>query len=330
MGKIGQFGQTRPMRVLRQLLLTGAALSALWVPLQANALDSVKFMIGANPGGGFDQTGRGLGAAMTAAGSAKTTSYDNKGGAGGIIGLTQFVNSEKGNPAALLVMGAVMVGAIETNKPPITLKNATPIARLFADSMILVVPASSPIKSLKDLIDQLKANPGAVSWGGGSKGSVDHILSGLITQQSGIDPKKVNYVPFQGGGEASAAILGGHVTVGIAGVSEFMPFIQSGKMRALGVSSSFDINGVKTLKDQGVNVEIYNWRGVYGAPGISAEQRKELIDAVVKGAEHASWKESLKKNDWAPFLQTGDEFGAYVESEHKRLGNILRELGVAK
>jgi putative tricarboxylic transport membrane protein len=310
------------LRRLRQSVVAVFAVVATAAPLQAYALDAVKFMIGANPGGGFDQTGRSLGAAMIAAGSAKTTSFENKGGAGGIIGLTQFVNSEKGNPAALLVTGAV--------KPPVSLKNATPIARLFADSMILVVAASSPIKSVKDLVDQLKANPGSVSWGGGSKGSVDHILSGLVAKEVGVDPTKVNYVPFQGGGEASAAILGGHVTVGIAGVSEFNPFIQSGKMRALAVSSSFVINGVKTLKDQGINVEIYNWRGVYGAPGINAEQRKSLIEAVVKGTEHATWKESLKKNDWAPFLQTGDEFGAYVESEQKRLGGILRELGVAK
>lgn len=299
-------------------------------PAHAQGFDNVKFMIGANPGGGFDQTGRNLGAAMVAAGVAKTTTFENKGGAGGTIGLAQFVNTEKANPAALLVTGAVMVGAIETNKPPVTLKNATPIARLFADSMVLVVVANSPIQSMKDVIDRLKANPGNVSWGGGSKGSVDHILAGLIAKEAGVDSKAVNYVPFQGGGEASAAILGGHVSVGIAGVSEFMPFIQSGKMRALAVSSTAAINGIKSLKEQGLNVEIYNWRGVYGPPGLSAEQRRAMIDAVSKAIEHPSWKESLKKNDWAPFLATGDDFGAYVDSEHKRLGAMLRDLGVAK
>ncbi len=292
--------------------------------------DTVKFMIGANPGGGFDQTGRSLGSAMVAAGVAKNATYDNKGGAGGTIGLAQFVNTEKGNPAAMIVTGAVMVGAIETNKPPVTLKNATPIARLFADTMILVVPASSPIQNIKDLTDKLKANPGSVSWAGGSKGSIDHILAGLITKAVGVDPSKLNYVPFQGGGEASAAILGGHVTVGIAGVSEFMSFVQQGKMRPLAVSSSFKVNNIATLKEQGVDVEIYNWRGVYGAPGISPDQRKVLIDAVVKATENPAWKEALKKNDWGPFVQTGDEFGAYVDAEHKRLGGILRELGVAK
>jgi len=307
-----------------------ATLAAAVVAAPAYAVDNLKVMIGANPGGGYDQTGRTIGAAMIAAGTAKSASYDNKGGAGGTIGLTQFVNSDKGNPNALIVTGAVMVGAIETNHPPVTLKNATPIARLFADTMVITVPASSPIKSLKDLTTQLKANPGSVSWGGGSKGSIDHILAGLIAKDVGVDPKKINYVPFQGGGEASASILGGHVTVGIAGVSEFLPFIKTGKMRALAVTSKDRTADIPTLKEQGVNVEIYNWRGVYGAPGISAEQRKALIDAVVKGTENAVWKEALTKNDWTPFLLTGDEFGKFVDAESARLGSTLRELGVAK
>jgi putative tricarboxylic transport membrane protein len=296
----------------------------------AYALDQVKFMIGANPGGGFDQTGRGLGAAMIASGQAKGTTFENKGGAGGIIGLTQFVNTEKNNPNAMIVTGAVMVGAIETNKPPVTLKNATPIARLFADTMIIVVPTGSPIQNMKDLVAQFKANPGSVSWGGGSKGSIDHIMAGLIAKDVGVDPAKLNYIPFAGGGEAKAAILGSQVTVGIAGVSEFLPDIEAGKMRALAISSSFKLRNFTTLKDQGINVEIYNWRGVYGAPGITAEQRKELIDAVVKSTEHASWKDTLKKNDWGAFLLTGDDFGKFVDAESIRLGATLKDLGVAK
>ena len=310
--------------------VASATVAAAVAAAPAYAVDNLKVMIGANPGGGFDQTGRSIGAAMVAAGTAKSASYDNKGGAGGTIGLTQFVNSDKGNPNALIVTGAVMVGAIETNHPPVTLKNATPVARLFADTMVITVPASSPLKSIKDLTAQLKANPGSVSWGGGSKGSIDHILAGLIAKDIGVDPKKINYVPFAGGGEASASIMGGHVTVGIAGVSEFLPFIKSGKMRALAVTSKDRTADIPTLKEQGVNVEIYNWRGVYGAPGITPEQRKAMIDAVVKGTENNVWKDALKKNDWTPFLLTGDEFGKFVEAESVRLGGTLRELGVAK
>ena len=320
----------RTLARFTHVFAASAALAAAVVAAPAYAVDNLKVMIGANPGGGYDQTGRSIGAAMVAAGTAKTASYDNKGGAGGTIGLTQFVNTDKGNPNALIVTGAVMVGAIETNHPPVTLKNATPIARLFADTMVITVPASSPIKSMKDLTAQLKANPGSVSWGGGSKGSIDHILAGLIAKDIGVDPKKINYVPFQGGGEASASILGGHVTVGIAGVSEFLPFIKTGKMRALAVTSKDRTADIPTLKEQGVNVEIYNWRGVYGAPGVTADQRKAMIDAVVKGTENKVWKDALQKNDWTPFLLTGDEFGKFVEAESTRLGATLRELGVAK
>ncbi|GJG96248.1 tripartite tricarboxylate transporter substrate binding protein [Cupriavidus pauculus] len=320
----------RTLARFTHVFAASAALAAAVVAAPAYAVDSLKVMIGANPGGGYDQTGRSIGAAMVAAGTAKTASYDNKGGAGGTIGLTQFVNTDKGNPNAMIVTGAVMVGAIETNHPPVTLKNATPIARLFADTMVITVPASSPIKSMKDLTTQLKANPGSVSWGGGSKGSIDHILAGLIAKDIGVDPKKINYVPFQGGGEASASILGGHVTVGIAGVSEFLPFIKTGKMRALAVTSKDRTADIPTLKEQGINVEIYNWRGVYGAPGITADQRKALIDAVVKGTENKVWKDALQKNDWTPFLLTGDEFGKFVDAESARLGATLRELGVAK
>ncbi|HMN78659.1 MAG TPA: tripartite tricarboxylate transporter substrate-binding protein [Burkholderiaceae bacterium] len=323
--------ETRIVFLNRRNLLRLAAVTAAGAAVPAfAAYDSIRVMIGANPGGGYDQTGRSLGAAMIASGQAKAATYDNKGGAGGTIALAQFVNSEKNNPAALMVVGSVMVGAIESNKPPITLKNATPIARLYADTMIVVVGAASPIKSIADLTARLKANPGAVSWGGGSKGSVDHTLAGLYAKAVGVDPRKVNYVPFSGGGEASAAILGGHVTVGLAGVSEFLPFVKSGKMRALAVSADKPIEGIAPLKAQGVDIEVYNWRGVYGAPGLNAEQRAALVAAVVKATEHQSWQDSLKKNEWTPFLLTGDEFGRYVDGEHQRMGAILRDLGVAK
>lgn len=321
----------RFVRTLRRslgiALMAGAALAGGTAHAQ---IENLKVMIGANPGGGYDQTGRGLGAAMVAAGIARNVAYENRGGAGGTIGLAQFVNTDKGNPNALVVTGAVMVGAIETNRPPVTLRNATPIARLFADTMIVVVPASSPIRTLKDLTDRLKANPGAVSWGGGSRGSIDHILAALIAKEAGVDPRKVNYVPFAGGGEAKAAVLGGHVSVGVAGVSEFAADVEAGRMRALGISSATPLRGLPTFREQGLNVEIYNWRGVYGAPGTTAEQRKALIDAVVKATESPAWKETLRRNDWSPFLLTGEDFGRFVESESVRLGAMLREIGVAK
>lgn len=317
---------------LPALLKAVLATAVVSIALPVMALDSVKMMIGANPGGGYDQTGRGIGKAMQDAGVAKSVQYENKGGAGGTIGLAQFVNSRKGDGEALVVVGAVMVGAIVQNKPPITMANATPIARLFSEYNVWVVPSSSPIKSLKDVADQLKKDPASVKFGGGSKGSVDHIGAALFAKANGVDVAKLNYIPFAGGGEASAAILGGHVTVGTSGYAEMAQFIDAGKMRAIAVTSAEKLPGVNvpTLKEQGFDVVVANWRGVYGAPGITAEQRKALTDAVVAGTKQKSWEESLKKNDWAATLLTGDDFGKFVDAEHARLGGIMKDLGLVK
>ena len=305
------------------------ATAALAVVLPAAAVDSVKMMIPANPGGGWDTTGRELGKAMTSSGAVKNIQYDNKGGAAGTIGLAQFVNSSKGDPNALMMGGMVMVGGIIQNKSAVNLTQVTPVARLTSEYEVIVVPANGP-KTLKELIEKFKANPGSVSWGGGSAGGTDHILAGLIAKEVGVAPSKVNYVPFKGGGEAVSAIIGGHVTAGVSGLSEFAQHIKSGKMRALAVSSPKAMEGIPSLKEQGVNVELANWRGVFAAPGITKAQRDELIAAVEKATKSKEWQESLKKNDWDNFWLSGDAYAQYVDQENKRLGDILGQLSLGK
>ncbi|QJR14524.1 Bug family tripartite tricarboxylate transporter substrate binding protein [Usitatibacter palustris] len=309
-----------------------AVAAALCFAAPAMALDSVKMMIPANPGGGWDQTGRNLGAAMQAAGSAKSIQYDNKGGAAGTIGLAQFVNSAKGDGSAVMIGGMVMVGGIILNKSTVTLSQVTPIARLTGEFEVLVVPASSPIKDMKGLVAMLKANPGSVSWGGGSAGGTDHLLAGMIARASGVDPAKVNYIPYKGGGEAVASILGGQVTVGVSGWGEFAEHVKSGKMRAIALSSPARIPGIEvpTLKEQGIDVELFNWRGIFAGPGITPAQKAELIAAVEKAVKSPAWQETLKKFDWLGIYIAGDEFAKYVEDENKRIGDILGSLGLKK
>ena len=316
------------MTVLTRARIAIAA-AALALSAPALALDNVKMMIPANPGGGWDTTGRELGKAMIASGAVKNVQYDNKGGAAGAIGIAQFVNAAKGDPNAMMMGGMVMVGGLIQNKSPVTIDQVTPIARLTSEWEVIVVPANGP-KNLKELLDKFKANPGSVSWGGGSAGGTDHILAGLVAKAIGVEPAKVNYVPFKGGGEAVAAIIGGHVTAGISGLSEFRQHIQSGKMRALAVSSPKAIEGIASLKEQGIDVELSNWRGIFAAPGITPAQRDALVKAVEAGVKHPSWKESLKKNDWEDFVLTGDAYAKFVEAENKRLGDILGALSLGK
>ncbi len=192
-------------------------------------------------------------------------------GAGGTIGIVQFVNGAKGDGSQLMVNGYVMVGAILTNKAPIGLDQTTPIARLTAEYEAIVVPANSPIKTAKDLAAALKADPAKVTWAGGSAGGVDHIAAALFAKAAGADPTKINYIPFSGGGEALAAILGGKVTAGISGYGEFESQIKAGKLRLIGVTSPNRLPNVNgpTLKEQGVDLEIANWRSVVAPPGIT-------------------------------------------------------------
>ncbi len=294
------------------------------------AAANLKMMIPANPGGGWDTTGRALGKALQESGAAASVSYDNKGGAAGALGLAQFVNGSKGDPNALMVMGAVMLGGIITGKPPVSLSQATPIARLTSEYNVFVLPAASPLKTMNDVIEQMKKDPGSVKWGGGSRGSTEHIAAAMIARAVGVDPAKINYVAFRGGGEATAAILGGNVTVGGSGYSEFAEYITTGKMRALAVTSDKRLKGVAvpTLKEQGIDVVIGNWRGVYGAPGITAEQRKALTELVVKATKSKAWAESLEKNNWTPALMAGADFDKFVDDEFASLRAVMAKSGM--
>jgi putative tricarboxylic transport membrane protein len=190
--------------------------AALALPFAAQAADYA-VMAPAAPGGGWDQTARAIQDALTGAGIAGNVQVTNVPGAGGTIGLAQFVQEAKGDPSKLIVSGYVMVGAILTNKSPVGLDAVTPIARLTGEYEVIVVPAASDLKTLDDLTKKLKADPGSVSWAGGSAGGVDHITAGLYAKTVGADPKSVNYVAFSGGGEALAAVLGNQTTVGISG-----------------------------------------------------------------------------------------------------------------
>jgi len=307
------------------LTLLAAAFSGL-----AAAQPALKMMIPANPGGGWDQTGRNLAAALQGARLVSSVQFENKGGAAGAIGLAQFVNSAKGDPNAVMIGGMVMVGGLHLQKSPVNLAQVTPVARLTSEWEVIVVPANSPHKSMADLVKAFKDSPGKVSWGGGSAGGTDHILIGLIAKAVGVDPARINYVPYKGGGEAIAAIIGGHVTAGVSGVGEFAEQVKGGKMRALAVSSPGKTEGIASLKEQGIDVELGNWRGIFGAPGITPPQRDALVAMVKAATESPAWKATLEKLGWAGFYLGGDDYKKFIDEDTRRIGAIIDSLGIKK
>ncbi|HXF53804.1 MAG TPA: tripartite tricarboxylate transporter substrate-binding protein [Hyphomicrobiaceae bacterium] len=322
----------------RHVLKTGLAGSATlalpfvpFAPAWAQALTSLEMFIPAAPGGGWDGTGRAIELAMRTDGIIKEFKFEHVPGAGGAVGLPKFL-AKKGQGDAVMVAGMVMIGATVANNSPVQLTQATPIMRLTAEYEVIVVPAGSPHKSMKDLIAAFKADPGKVSWAGGSAGGTDHILAGLIAKAVGVDPKRVAYVAYAGGGPAQAALLGNQVTCGVSGYSEFAEQIKAGKLRALAISSEKRQEGIDapTLHEQGVAVDLANWRGVFGAPGITPAQQKALIDVFTRMTEGPTWKAELKKREWTPIYLAGDAFGKYVVEDTKRITGILTDLGLKK
>ncbi|HMR33380.1 MAG TPA: tripartite tricarboxylate transporter substrate binding protein [Geminicoccaceae bacterium] len=324
---------TSSFRMTRRTAMAGAGLAAvgLYAYPSLAEVKGLEILVPAAPGGGWDQTARAMQPALQENGLASGIQVVNVGGAGGTIGLAQFVTSKKRRGDAIMVGGLVMLGAILTNKSPVSLADVTPLARLTGEYEALVVPTDSPIKSLGDLTAKLKADPGSVSWGGGSAGGTDHIVAALIAKNVGVDPTKVNYVAHAGGGEALSSILGGHVTVGVSGYQEFASQIQAGKLRGIGLVAEERLPGVDvpTLREQGVDVVLINWRGVFAPPGIRDADLKALSEAVGKMVESAQWKDTLQTRSWLDMFLPHDQFATFLEKDTQQISSTLKELGMA-
>ncbi|MEK7819597.1 MAG: tripartite tricarboxylate transporter substrate-binding protein [Pseudomonadota bacterium] len=311
---------------------TAMAIAGAGTPVQAQqAFDQLYVMAPAAPGGGWDGTARAMQEAMQAAGIARAVQVENVTGAGGTIGLAQFVK-KKGDGKALMATGLVMTGAIVTNKSPVNLSHVTPIARLTQEWQSIAVLKNSDIKTIQDLTQRLKTNPGAISWGGGSAGGADQMTAGLFAKAVGADPAKVNYVAHSGGGQAMATILGGHVTLGVNSASEFLDQVAAGQLRYLAVSSDKRIPGIDapTFKEAGIDLVFSNWRGVVAPPGISAAERKALAAAVERMVKSAQWQDILKKRGWIDAYMPTDQFEAFLKNEDARVNETLRAIGLVR
>jgi putative tricarboxylic transport membrane protein len=297
----------------------------------AQSLNNLRIMAPASPGGGWDQTSRAIQSVLQNEGIARPVQVYNVPGAGGTIGLAQLYNA-KGDGNLLMTMGLVMVGAIQTNASKVDLSRVTPIARLTGEYEAVVVPAASPYKTMKDLAAAWKANPGAVAFAGGSAGGTDHMLVGLLAQAAGVDPTKMNYVPFSGGGETLAALLGNQVAAGVAGYSEFEGQVKAGKLRVLGISAAKRQPGIPapTFKEQGLNVELANWRGIVAPPGISATEKAALVAALDRMHASKEWQDTLNTRKWTDLYLSGSKFDVYLKLEANRTRNVLKDIGLVK
>ena len=294
----------------------------------AQTIDHLAIVAPAAPGGGWDSTARALQHVIDVQHLARVVEVQNVPGAAGTIGLSQFTDARRGDGRALLVTGLVMVGATLWNDSPVSVSQATPIARLTGEYEVIAVPASSPLGDLQALIDEFRRRPEAFAWGGGSAGGTDHILAGLVAEAAGVDPRRVNYVAFSGGGEAVAALIGGHVAAGISGYSEFAAHIASGRLRALAISSPSRLPGVEipTMREGGLDVELSNWRGLLAPAGISDADRAALAGIVRAAVRTDDWRRLLAAREWNDQYLEGGDFAAFLRAEQSRYAPVVARL----
>lgn len=327
------------MRLRTPLALLGAALLVLAGPPLLSAgsgaetgtqIPGLRFMVPNTPGGGYDITARTAAKNAEDAGLTHNIEVFNLPGAGGTVGLSRLVG-EHGNGKLAMSMGLGVVGAARSNHSPKTLADTTPIARLTEEPDVVVVAKDSPYKNIEQLITAWKKTPGKLPVGGGSSpGGPDHLAPMLMARAAGIAPKKVNYVPFDGGGELLASILGKKVSFGVSGVGEYLDQIKSGELRLLAVTGPDRVDGLDgpTLKESGYDVDFTNWRGIVAPPGLSDAERKKLTGLVRKLHDSPQWRKSLKTNGWDDAFLTGDKFGDFLAAQDKSVVSVLKELGL--
>ncbi|MFF2025718.1 Bug family tripartite tricarboxylate transporter substrate binding protein [Streptomyces sp. NPDC058171] len=327
------------MRLRTPLALLGAAVLVLvGPPLITTGSDSetgtkipgLQFMVPNTPGGGYDITARTAAKNAEDAGLSHGIEVFNLPGAGGTVGLARLV-SEHGNGKLAMSMGLGVVGAVRSNDAPKTLADVTPIARLTEEPDVVVVSKDSPYKTINELVDAWKENPGKLPVGGGSSpGGPDHLAPMLMARSAGLAPKDVNYIPFDGGGELLASILGNKVGFGVSGVGEYLDQIKSGELRLLAVTGPERVEGLDapTLREAGYDMDFTNWRGIVAPPGLSDAERDKLIALIEKLHASEEWKASLKKNGWHDAFLTGDKFGDFLDAQDKRVVSVLKELGL--
>lgn len=296
---------------------------------EATARSKLVLMAPASPGGGWDGFARESQQAIKSEGISNNVQVVNVPGAGGTIGLGQFAQMQ-GRSDMLMVTGGVMIGAVELADSGVSMEDVDPLVRLADDFAALVVPADSPYETLDDFIEAWKKDPGGNSISGGSLGSIDHLLTGLVAEKVGIDPAETNYIAYSGGGEALTSMLSGTTVAGISGYNEVADQVEAGNLRALAVSSEERLPGVDvpTFKEQGVDASMANWRGLAAAPGVSEEDRAELLEIVDEYRQTEHWQGALERNSWTDSYMVGDEFEEFLESEITRTQDIVEGLGL--
>lgn len=320
------YGRTAVRRVL-----AASAMLFLASSVQTTAQD-LTLIAPAGPGSGYDQVARSVETALKAEKLSTNVQVLNVTGGTGLVALGQFVSKNSADPNTVLVSGFGMVSSSQLNKAAVTLKDITPAVRLMGEYQAFAVAASSEIRTAADLVAAVQTESGKVVFAGGGVGSSDHIAAGMFFNAIGIAPGRMNFVAFTGGGEVTAAVLGGHVTVGVSGTAEFDALVKSGDLRIIGVTSKERLKGIDapTFAEQGVNFEFQNWRMVAIGNQLPEAEREVLLATLRKVGQSPSWEKEVEARGWQNTYLDGDALNGFIDEQLTTVGKTLQDLGLVK
>ena len=324
-------GRRTPVAGIVLAMIAALLLSACGVTRgEDSGLHRLRMMVPNSPGGGYDLTARTAVKVMEDEKITGRVEVFNVIGAGGTVAMARLIN-ERGNGDLMMMMGLGVVGATFTNGSKARASNATALAKMVEEQEGILVPASSPFKTVADFIAAWKADPAKITVGGGSNpGGPDHLFPMETAKAAGVDPTKVNYVSYDGGGDLLTALLGNKIAAGTSGLGEYVDQIESGQVRVLAVSGDERVEGVDapTLKEAGIDLTFTNWRGVLAPPDISDEDRDAMIKVLEEMHATDAWKEALVKNGWTDAFMTGQPFEDFLDEQDRRVETTLTDLGL--
>jgi len=294
-------------------------------------VDSIHFLIPGGAGGGWDGTARGTGEALTKAGLVGKASFENMSGGGGGKAIAYMIENAESNEGTLMVNSTPIVIRSLTGVFPQSFRDLTPIAGTIGDYAALVVSADSDINSFQDLVDIYNNDPSELAIAGGSvAGGMDHLVAAMAMKSAGADPLNVNYLPFDAGGEAMASLLSGEADALSTGLSEAVALAEQGEVRILvhtGGERVDVVPNVPTLKEQGFDATFVNWRGFFGAPGLSEAKQAEYVKALGDMYATDAWEEVRARNGWVNIYNPGADFTSFLEAQEAEIGGLMKELG---
>jgi putative tricarboxylic transport membrane protein len=318
----------------RALMATAIATLGFGAPTFADGhkvLDSIHFLIPGGAGGGWDGTARGTGEALTGSGLVGSASYENMSGGGGGTAIAYLIENAASNHGTLMVNSTPLVIRGLTGEIPQTYRDLTLVAGTIGDYAAIVVGKDSPINSMDDLLAAYDANPSGTPVGGGSvPGGLDHVVVAMVMQAAGRDPLDVNYIPYDAGGTAMAALLSGEIKALSTGLSEAIDLDEAGEVKIIGVTSPERVPAspaAMTMIEQGVDATFVNWRGFFAAPGLPAEDLAAYQAALAAMYDTPEWEAVRARNGWVNIHNPGDDFKAFLDDQEKVIGDLMRELG---